>query len=80
MEHSSRALTETEQGYSKVEGESLGVLYGVKKHKKYLYGMQFEVVVDHEPLVSLYNGKKELLARVAKHVDKLKGFQFMVIY
>ena len=80
VEHSSRALTKTEQGYSKVEGESLGILNGVKKHKKYLYGTQFEVVVDHEPLVSLYNSKKELPARVAKHVDKLKGFQFKVVY
>ena len=36
--------------------------------------------MDHEPLVSLYNSKKELPARVAKHVSKLKGFQFKVVY
>ena len=46
VEHASRAVTETEQGYSKVEGELLGILYGAKKHKKYLYGTPFKVVVD----------------------------------
>ena len=45
-----------------------------------MYGTQFEVVVDHEPLVSMYNGKKELPARVAKHVSKLRGFNFKVVY
>ena len=51
-------MTLTEQGYSKVEGESLSVLTGVRTNKRYLYGTQFEVVVDHQPLVSLYNVKK----------------------
>ena len=44
VEHSSRVLTETEQGYSKVEGESLGILMGIKKHKKYLHCMQFKII------------------------------------
>ena len=30
VHYTSRALTKTEQGYSKVEGESLGVLSGIK--------------------------------------------------
>ena len=70
VEHSGRAQTKTEQAYPKVEGESLGIINGVKKHKKYLYGTQFEVLVDHELLVSLYNKKKELPARVAKQSVK----------
>ena len=80
VQYVSRALTKTEEGYSRVDGESLGILSGVKVHKQYLNGTQFEVVVDHEPLVSLYNKKKELPARVAKHIDKLKCFQFKVIH
>ena len=66
VEHSGRAQTKTEQAYSKVEGESLGIINGVKKHKKYLYGTQFEVLVDHELLVSLYNKKKELNCIIVK--------------
>ena len=50
-------------------------------HKQYLYGTRFEVVVDHEPLVALYNShSKELPLRVAKHKNKLRAFDFTVVY
>ena len=38
------------------------------------------MVVDHQPLVSLYNRKTELPVQVAKHLSKLKDFRFDVIY
>ena len=53
--YTSRALTETEKRYSKVEWESLGVMFGILSNRMYLYGTEFEVVVDHRPLVTLYN-------------------------
>ena len=78
--YTSRALTKTEQNYSKVEGESLGVLTGILTNKRYLYGRHFDVIVDHQPLVSLYNVKKEAPVRVAKHKSKLRSFSFTVKY
>ena len=66
--YTGRSLKDTEKRYSKVEGESLGVLTGIRTNRKYLYGTKFEVVVDHQPLVSLYNRKTELPVRVAKHL------------
>ena len=51
--YTKRAMPLTEQGYSKVEGESLSVLTLIRTNKRYLYGTQFEVVVDHQLLVSL---------------------------
>ena len=57
VNHTSRALTTTEQGYSKVEGESLAVYSQIMTNRRYLYGTEFVVVVDHEPLVTLYNNK-----------------------
>ena len=39
------------------------------------------VVVDHEPLVTLFNSKgSPLPVRVAKHISKLRGFKFTVKY
>ena len=76
--YTSRALTKTEQNYSKVEGESLGVLTGILTNKRYLYRRHFDVIVDHQPLVSLYNVKKEAPVRVAKHKSKLRSFSFTV--
>ena len=81
VNHTSRALTSAEQGYSKVEGESLAVYSQIMTNRRYLYGTKFVVIVDHEPLVTLYNTKgSPLPVRVAKHISKLRGFNFTVKY
>ena len=50
-------------------------------NRRYLYGTKFVVIVDHEPLVTLYNSKgSPLSVRVAKHISKLRGFNFTVKY
>ena len=47
----------------------------------YLYGTRFEVVVDHQPLLSMYNSNsKDLPVRVAKHKSNLRGFDFFLTY
>ena len=81
VNHTSRAKTQAEMNYGKVDGESLGVLSGIKSNKMYLYGKPFQVVVDHEPLCNLYNNhSREVTVRVAKHKSKLLAFDFDVIY
>ena len=81
VNHTSRAKTKTEMNYGKVDGESLGVLTGIKSNKMYLYGKPFEVVVDHQPLCTMYNThSKEVTVRVAKHISKLLAFDFTVTY
>ena len=63
--------------YRKVDGESLGVLMGIRSNKMYLYGRPFQVVVDHEPLCNLYNQhSREVTVRVAKHKSKLLALDF----
>ena len=79
--YNSRTLKSAELGYSKVEGESLAVLSGIMANKQYLYGTKFEVVVDHKPLVPLYNNdRKNGPVRVQRHKSKLLGFNFTVVY
>ena len=68
--YKSRTMTLTEQAYSKLKGEPLSVLTGIRMNRRYLYETKFEVVMDHQPLVSLHNVKKNLLVRVAKHRSK----------
>ena len=81
VNHTSRAKTTAEMNYGKVDGESLGVLTGIKSNKMYLYGKPFQVVVDHEPLCTMYNQhSREVTVRVAKHKSKLLAFDFEVIY
>jgi len=79
--HTSRAKTKAEMNYGKVDGESLAVLSGIHSNKMYLYGTEFTVVVDHEPLVPMYNGhSKSLPFRVAKQKSKLRGFNFRLSF
>ena len=81
VNYTSRAKTEAEMAYGKVDGESLGVLSGILSNKMYLYGTRFTVVTDHLPIVPMYNShSKSLPVRVAKHKSKLRGFDFDMIY
>ena len=73
----SRALTKADIGYGKIEGESLAVLAGMKVNSMYLYGTQFEVVNDHEPIIPLYNNPTRTAPmRVERHRSKLRSFCF----
>ena len=47
--HVSRSLEKAEKNYSSVEGESLAVLYGVWRLRRYVAGTKFTVAGDHKP-------------------------------
>ena len=52
----SRFITETESRYAMVELEMLGVVWATKKCRLFLSGLpNFEVVVDHKPLIPILN-------------------------
>ena len=81
VNYTSRAKTPAEKNYPKVDGESLGILFGILSNKMFLYGTKFGVMVDHQPLVALYNKKsKSLPVRVGKHQSTLAAFDFSVSY
>ena len=53
IQFASKALVGGEKDYAPIEGEMLGVLYGVKKFHHYLYGRTFTVECDHKPLMQI---------------------------
>ena len=66
-----------EARYSQIERESNGILTGMLMNKMYTLGTPVEVVTDHEPLLSLYNGAaRPRQLRVDRHRTKLLGFDF----
>ena len=49
----SKALTNTQSRYSKIEREILGVVTGVEHFHQYLFGKQFTLYTDHKPIENL---------------------------
>ena len=53
----SRHITDTESRYSATEIELLAVVWAVQKARLFLAGSDFELVIDHRPLVPIINSK-----------------------
>jgi hypothetical protein len=50
----SKTFTPTEQRYPQHEREATAIMFGIKKFHKYLYGRDFEIVTDNQPIVALF--------------------------
>ncbi|MEM7173501.1 MAG: RNase H-like domain-containing protein, partial [Pseudomonadota bacterium] len=75
-------LSKTEQRYSQFDREALAIAWSVKKFHTCLYGRHFELLTDHQPLVSIFNPSKSLLAmttaRLQQYAVFLAGHQYYV--
>ena len=77
----SKALKESEQGWSPTERESLAIRWAVKKLRKYLIGApKFRIVNDHKPLKYMFHKTHgDLPPRVEKMVMNLQAFDYTSI-
>ena len=55
----SRKLNSAERNYSTIERECLAVVWAIKKFTNYVYGVEFALQTDYQPLV--YIGKSKFL-------------------
>ena len=53
----SRKFLPREKRYSVIERECLALVWAVQKFQKYLYGVEFILETDHQPLVFLDSAK-----------------------
>ena len=51
--YASRAMTETEQCYSQIEREALGIVWSCEKFSDYIIGKTIHLETDHKPLLPL---------------------------
>ena len=81
VSYHSRALTPTQQHYSNFERECYGLVNGVEHFHHYIFGHEFTVQMDHQPLVQLTNKPLcEVSPRLQRLLLKVMQYNFNTIY
>lgn len=75
----SRTLNSAERNYSTIEKELLSVLDSTKHFRPYLYGQNFLIETDHNPLVWLYK-IKEPNSRLIRWKLKLDEYDYNIVH
>ncbi|XP_072166473.1 uncharacterized protein [Diadema setosum] len=73
----SKKLLDRERRYSTIERECLAVIWAVQKFESYLYGKEFVLEVDHEPLLAMRRGKLAN-GRVMRWALALQPFRYRI--
>ena len=75
--YASRKLKASERNYSVIEKECISIVWSVQKFSKYLYGQEFVLETDHQPLV--YLTKKSVAnARLMRWALVLQPYRFRI--
>lgn len=77
--YASRTLTDVETRYAVIEKELLAIVFAVKRFRSYLFGTEFTVYSDHNPLQGVAS-LKDPHGRLARWNMFLQGFHFQVKY
>ena len=77
VSYASRKLLDRERNYSTIEKECLAVVWAIKKYLQYLYGAEFTLQTDHQPLVYINQAKYEN-GRVMRWAMYLQNFKIRV--
>jgi transposase InsO family protein len=75
--YASRKLIEAEIRYSTIEKECLAVVWATQKFQAYLYGQQFVLETDHQPL-SFLKRSKVVNSRLMRWSLLLQSYNFVV--
>ena len=66
-----------EKNYAQIEKETLSIVFGVERFHEYLYGRQFTVINDHQPLKSIFNKSiSQCPPRVQRFFMQLQKYDF----
>ena len=77
--YASMAFSPTQQNYSAIDRELAALRWGVKTYKAFLYGVDFIIRTDHQPLVYLHS-MRLVDNRLARTLADLSEFSFSIEY
>ena len=69
-----------ERLYSQTEMEALAVILACERFHVYLYGIEFELYIDHKPLEMIYSSRSKPCARIERWILRLQPYKFKVKY
>ncbi|PFX13349.1 Uncharacterized protein K02A2.6 [Stylophora pistillata] len=79
--YASKALTETEQQYSNIEREALGVVWGLERFHYFIYGKSCTIHTDHKPLEAIFKKKlSNCPARLQRFVLRALKYDVTIKY
>jgi len=80
--YASRALSETEKRYARIEKEALAATWACKKFTDYILGCKFTIESDHKPLIPLLNTKHldSLPPRILRFRLCLEKFDYTILH
>ncbi|XP_055919521.1 uncharacterized protein K02A2.6-like [Eupeodes corollae] len=80
----SKTLDASQKGYSHIAKEALSIIFGVTKFQQFLHGRQFELITDHQPLVTFFSPSKKLphmtIQRLQRWAIFLMGYTYTIRY
>ena len=66
----SRSLNTAERNYSQIDREGLGIIFGVKKFHKFIFGKKVTIITDHKPLLGLIGEHKAIPKNCSPKVQR----------
>ena len=83
--YASRTLSNSERNYSKIDKESLAIIFAVKHFHFFLYEKdRFTIYTDHKPLISLFGEHAKLPTLVAARLQRwaltLSAYNYKIEY
>ena len=75
--YASKKLLPRERNYSVIERECLAIVFAIKKFQKYLYGKEFVLQTDHQPLAYIQRCKIES-GRIMRWALFLQNYRFRI--
>lgn len=76
--YASRKLNKAERAYATIEKECLACVWGIIKFRRYLYGREFTLETDHQPLRHLAKGKV-VNPRLMRWALLLQPYRFRIV-
>ena len=81
LHYASSPLTPIQARYPQIDREALSVYWAVKRSHLFIYGGEFKVITDHQPLVSLFNNPtSKPSTRIERWLMELQQYRFTVEY